>query len=439
MGVIILKKYLRFFCSFFCSLILISSQALAAPATASEWATPSELPMYDVQNGINSSLGISTLVDAPTVSNTVDYSGVFIQLFYDDMSGVNHVTGTYAESDGQWSISRPNDFAAPTRIVVGLDSGSIPSLGKYTASVSLRFNAGVTFASSPTPFIWTSRKYSNAQSATESYHFDNYITDLDAWGSLTVDINTTLEYFTFNFPLSSLSFNTSGYANGTVAVNFTRLSSSASTDTGVAGGDSVSDSDISQSINNSVGDISSGVSSIGESIRELIQTIINQLNALWNQFAGEFTNMFTAWQTHTNAIVSAIQNITVTASDGIQNIIDAGHDDADQIQENQDQNTDTIVNGYDNSSMTQENDRLNDSLSQLEDAEDQLFDDAKNYINDFEFENPFTQFTAPLSDLSYWLVGIYDGLGSMNIPISFGFTLSIALLLIGWYRFKGGV
>ena len=192
-------------------------------------------------------------------------------------------------------------------------------------------------------------------------------------------------------------------------------------------------------ISNSVNVISSSVDEITDQIAELIQVIINQLDALWNQFAGEFTNMFSAWQTHTDAIVAAIQNITVTASDGIQNIIDAGHDDADQIQENQDQNTDTIVNGYDNSSMTQENDRLNDSLSQLEDAEDQLFDDAKNYINDFEFENPFTQFTAPLSDLSYWLVGIYDGLGSMNIPISFGFTLSIALLLIGWYRFKGGV
>ena len=82
---------------------------------------------------------------------------------------------------------------------------------------------------------------------------------------------------------------------------------------------------------------------------------------------------------------------------------------------------------------------LSGSLTELEESEDQLFDQAQSYIDQFEFQDPFTQFTAPLSDLSYWLVGIYSNLGSMNIPISFGFTLSIALLLIGWYRFKGGI
>lgn len=434
-----MKKYLRFFCSFFCSLILISSQALASPATSSEWATPSEFPIQHIQNAANS-IAPPLANNVTEVENTVDLTDVQASVWFHGKDGTNFSKSVYLDSDGSFVIP---DFQSDVgidyafRIEFYLRSGALPPAGKYTMSFSFSSDTGGwTYTNG---VFYSNQANDNVAVVNNTVEFPIFSQfSGGANGQLTVDFGrVTNASIQLNLPQNS----NNGFSlpiGGKFSLRFVKLSSSADTDAVTAGGAQTTD-DIQTGISNSVNVISSSVDEITDQIAELIQVIINQLDALWNQFAGEFTNMFSAWQTHTDAIVAAIQNITVTASDGIQNIIDAGHDDADQIQENQDQNTDTIVNGYDNSSMTQENDRLNDSLSQLEDAEDQLFDDAKNYINDFEFENPFTQFTAPLSDLSYWLVGIYDGLGSMNIPISFGFTLSIALLLIGWYRFKGGV
>ena len=410
---------------------------MAAPATASDWATPAELAIPSITRP---SL-IAPIADGiDEVSNTVDLTDVQASVWLHGTDGTNFSKSVYLDSDGTFVIP---DFQSDVGIDYAyraefyLDLGFLPDPGKYTMSFSFSSDTGGWSYSNA--YFWSQQANTNvaiSNAFTKFSVFDQF--SGGANGQMTVDLgrvsNASIQ---LNLPQNS----NNGFSlpiGGKFSLRFVKLSSSADTDAVTAGGAQTTD-DIQMGISNSVNVISSSVDEITDQIAELIQVIINQLDALWNQFAGEFTNMFSAWQTHTDAIVAAIQNITVTASDGIQNIIDAGHDDADQIQENQDQNTDTIVNGYDNSSMTQENDRLNDSLSQLEDAEDQLFDDAKNYINDFEFENPFTQFTAPLSDLSYWLVGIYDGLGSMNIPISFGFTLSIALLLIGWYRFKGGV
>ena len=410
---------------------------MAAPATASDWATPAELAIPSITRP---SL-IAPIADGiDEVSNTVDLTDVQASVWFHGTDGTNFSKSVYLDSDGTFVIP---DFQSDVgidyayRVEFYLHSGCLPDPGKYTMSFSFSSDTGGWSYSNA--YFWSQQANTNvaiSNAFTKFSVFDQF--SGGANGQMTVDLgrvsNASIQ---LNLPQNS----NNGFSlpiGGKFSLRFVKLSSSADTDAVTAGGAQTTD-DIQMGISNSVNVISSSVDEITDQIAELIQVIINQLDALWNQFAGEFTNMFSAWQTHTDAIVAAIQNITVTASDGIQNIIDAGHDDADQIQENQDQNTDTIVNGYDNSSMTQENDRLNDSLSQLEDAEDQLFDDAKNYINDFEFENPFTQFTAPLSDLSYWLVGIYDGLGSMNIPISFGFTLSIALLLIGWYRFKGGV
>lgn len=429
-----MNKFKVFFIWLFIFILGTPSFSVSAQvASPSEISTPLDLD----DDFLLANDGI--YLNAPNVVNTVDLSHVHLQLQYYDSSGKIHSTNSFLiDPQGNWSFFKPVDYVRPHYISIVLEKGSFPPLGKYNGKFSLRFNSGVSFSDNA-PFVWSYKNINNADSLSSSFPVSNYVTDLDAYASISIDFNTSIQYFLVGFYISDLAFNDSGYCNGTVAAQFSRLPSSADTDTGVAGGDSVSDTDITENISNSVGNIANSVTDIDASIRDLIQTISYQLEALWNQFAAEFTNFFTAWQNHTDAIVSAIDNISTAAIDGIDNIIQAGHEDAADIQDNQDKNTDKITGGYDNSGMTSENDRLNDSLGSLESAEDQLFDNAKNHINDFEFVNPFEDFTAPLADLSYWLVGIYDGLGALNIPISFGFTLSIALLLIGWYRFKGGV
>ena len=88
--------------------------------------------------------------------------------------------------------------------------------------------------------------------------------------------------------------------------------------------------------------------------------------------------------------------------------------------------------------MKADNDRLNDKISQYDNVEDQLFDDAKDKIGNFTFDNSLTKYTDVLSDISYFLSGIYTALGALNIPVGFSLTLTIALVFIGYYRFKGG-
>ena len=90
------------------------------------------------------------------------------------------------------------------------------------------------------------------------------------------------------------------------------------------------------------------------------------------------------------------------------------------------------------SAMNSDKDKLDTAISDYESSEDALLEDAKGHINDFEFKDYLTEITGPLSDISYFLQGIFVGLGAMNIAVSFSHTLSIALILIGWYRFKGG-
>lgn len=432
-------KYLRFFCSIICSVLLFSFSVFAAPV-----ATPSQIQIVPENVGAVKATSSDMVTSISPLSLSDEFgqtsviftdSRAFFTYRYENEPGnPNHAVYVNLSSDGSFSVPVMHDdpvygSVVPVNMGFSLGSDDIPPAGTYSFHFRYVTEVGMVY-----PYDSMSIEFTKLTDNVTP-EFSNFSVPVDTAAGY-IDGSTVIE-LGYNTPVTMwIQTRTLPPFGGRLLVAFSY--SDASPDGSAPGVGSVFD-DVQSNINNTVGDISSGVSSIDGSIRELIQTIINQLDALWNQFAGEFTNFFSAWQTHTDAIVSAIQNITIAASDGIENIIQAGHNDADQISGDIQSAEEEITNGYDNSAMNQENDRLNDSLSSLENAEDQLFDDAKNYIDNFEFVNPFTEFTAPLSDLSYWLVGIYNGLGSMNIPISFGFTLSIALLLIGWYRFKGGV
>ena len=132
-----------------------------------------------------------------------------------------------------------------------------------------------------------------------------------------------------------------------------------------------------------------------------------------------------------SSVVDAVDNSANRITDSVNSSIN------NQIS-NDNKNADDIKNGYDNSGMKADNDRLNDKISQYDNVEDQLFDDAKDKIGNFTFDNSLTKYTDVLSDISYFLSGIYTALGALNIPVGFSLTLTIALIFIGYYRFKGG-
>lgn len=138
------------------------------------------------------------------------------------------------------------------------------------------------------------------------------------------------------------------------------------------------------------------------------------------------------------------QDVIDNANQNTQDIINNQNSGNQQIQDNADANADKIKDsvddlkdGFDSSGLDGDNAALSDKLNQYQQAEDEVMKDVNDNINNFEFTNPFEKMGAVLEDISYFLSGIYYALDALNIPIAFGLTLTIALLCIGWYRFRG--
>lgn len=225
-----------------------------------------------------------------------------------------------------------------------------------------------------------------------------------------------------------------------------RFVPSIGTPSGSTVGTDTSSQDTQNTIANATSQIASSVNDVYDSIHDLMQHISNQLAALWDQM---YNYMHVPTYNKLQEILQAIQAIQLKVNVDVSSVVDAVDNSADRITDsvnssinnqitNDNKNADDIKNGYDNSGMKADNDRLNDKISQYDNVEDQLFDDAKNKIGNFTFENPLTKYTDVLSDISYFLSGIYTALGALNIPVGFSLTLTIALIFIGYYRFKGG-
>lgn len=426
-------------------LLLVLCVTFSFSAFAAPLATPSQIEiipevMETVRATPSQMFRVPSLLASSGFSsdNSVDRSAIVVAFLYkysSESGEWNHSVSVNVDENGDFTIPVLHDdpvlgSVVPYAIQYTLLGGALPNSGNYTMSFNFSSDVGIDY---------TSSSHSGAINIT--YTADNATTEVSN-SSFVFDDSAGSVWFTYPVSLGFqnvmyLSFGTSTLPplGGRLFVSFTRSDA----DPGVSAPNSGTVSgDIEQNINNQVGSISSGVSDINGSIRELIQTIINQLDALWNQFAGEFTNMFTAWQTHTDAIVSAIQNITTTASDGIENIIQAGHNDADQISGDIQSAEENITNGYDNSGMTSDNDRLDSSLNEYDSAEDALISDAEDAINGVDFDIDLTSFSGIISTISGFLQDCYENSGQFQIVINLSLLCSLASCVIGLYRFKGG-
>lgn len=207
-----------------------------------------------------------------------------------------------------------------------------------------------------------------------------------------------------------------------------------------------SSGDIQQDISDSVSQIPGALTQvtesldyIGASLRDIIETISRQLNALWNQMYNLMhVPLMSQIQTSTDEIVDAINDIDVQVSSDFSSLISNDNKNHQEQLAADKANTDQITNGYDNSGMLDSNKQLSDSLTQYEEKEKELLDSVQGNIDNFKYENPFDKFIKPLNDVTFLMNGIYNNLGSLSIPIAFSLTLSIALVCIGWYRFRSG-
>ena len=360
-----------------------------------------------------------------SVVNTVNLTSVQMCLSYYDMAGVIRYKEVWLDKNGYASMSLPSDYASPIWFGFVLHKGALPPAGKYKMSVHFGSNTNIVYQSSS---IWFGVRRNNVSQQESDYYVDGYYssgdfrlsTDLSI-GASTSQLNIS-NFLAYDSPAPPYG--------GYVSINFTRLSGDAPVQGGSPDSGNV-DQDINQSISNNTAQQVEQGDTIIELIKNTIQTISSQLTAFWNQLAGEFTNLYNKMnQQHSEQLQADRQNT--------DDMIAAGESNTTDIINNNNANTDKITSGYDNSGMLSENDRLNNSLDEYQKKEDEVFNQAKDKVNSFEYGNHFDKFTAPLADISFFLTGIYDGLGSLNVPIAFALTLSVSLLAIGYYRFKSG-
>lgn len=398
------------------------------------------------QQSDNGIMPTAVYIDNQDIANTIDYRGCFMTLFND---GSTKSLSKALDSSGYASLSRQDAETIgllPHRVSLVIPRSSLPAPGKYQMRVYFGSNTDIEYR---TAAVYSLKRFENAArlSNAKTYELGSgafSVLSGDISFSIPIEIGSNIDrietYFYFkNDTYSDLPI------GGSWKVYFsTPQSADYNTDFTTAGGPSTPEDtqdNIASGIDN-LGNIASGISdkvgSVVENtanmvsaqnqtnglIIQVIQHISDQLFAFWNQLAGAMTDL-------TNKIIDELYN---NFSDQMEN------DDAntDRLIDNANDNRDHMENGYDKSKLDQENDRLAGVLDDYNSLEDDLLKDTKDNLNNFEFSNPFTQFNVVMADISSILSGIYTSLGTFNIPIGFSFTLTIAMLCIGWYRFKGG-
>lgn len=386
---------------------------------------------WDDNVSVASSLG--------SVTNTIDFSGAVVK-FWD--SDNKYVGEAYVSIGGTFSYKIPSGRNV-SRFELSLSpSASLPVNGKYKNELDfgsdLDYGGYSRFRLS---MQWKS-KNQTMQSNLPDLSFSQSSGDL--YGSNNIYLQSNLYYYAYVLYLKS-PLSSGAAVGGKFSISFSGLSSSASTSI-TSPGSAPSSDDIQSGIASTTSQIASSVNDVYDSIHDLMQHISNQLAALWDQM---YNYMHVPTYNKLQEILQAIQAIQVKVNVDVSSVVDAVDNSADRITDsvnssinkqitNDNKNTEDLKNGYDNSGLKADNDRLNDKITQYDTVEDQLFDDAKDKIGNFTFENPLTKYTDVLSDISYFLSGIYTALGALNIPVGFSLTLTIALIFIGYYRFKGG-
>lgn len=427
--------------------------------------------LADVVSGSNAVYGdpfsdrLETYSSVGTVTNTV--SGSRVVVHYTDSEGKafnsGHITPSFKNGRFSFSYSAPADCII-TEVDFYLQNKAIsPQLKfNYLPSPAGSYDLSMDFTSDFSLFynsigIFSVYLPENASPIVNHFGLDGVKTSSGDFYIPPQPIDIRGSYTNFRVKCAVPISNNMRHFGGSYAIRFDS-SSAPGHDTA---GPNVSTEDIQTGIADGIGDISSGIGQLNQTMEYVSQSqdliikgidniilhISDQLYAFWDQL---YNLIHVPTMAKLDQILQAIKdmdiNVNVDLDELKSAISSAASKITGQIQSsinsqitNDDKNTDHLENGYDNSGILDENTKLDGAITEYEKVEDQLLNDAKDKIGKFEFKDLIEKYTGPLSDISYFLTGIYNGLQGLNIPVSFSLTLTIALVCVGWYRFKGGV
>ena len=433
----------RKFLSFLISLMLVFSFPVSALAdelyTPDGWAK--QIDTYKVLSlsgsnafkTLEANSDVAVRSSIANVKNTVDFSGCFVVLRNTSTGYVQNVPLSLA---GTFSFVVPSGQTVTDFYVSLHTSASLPVSGTYSFSLDFASDSSIEFGRPWLNMIWSSK---NQTQKNQTYIFDGFQQlSGDLYYTSVIKLQSNLSEFDLVFPFKD-AVSSGGAIGGKFSINFTQSSSAPDVS---SPGTAPSSDDIQQNLSSTTSQIASSVNDVYDSIHDLMQHISNQLAALWDQMynfmhvpmynkAQEILNAIKAIQLKVNIDVSAIVD---SINDMSTNVVDKVKD---QIS-NDNKNSDDIQNGYDNSGMNSDADKLDNSLKDYEDAEGTVLDSVNDALNNFSFDASLSDYKSIVSTVSEFIQALYDSSGGFKIVINLSLLLSIASLVIGFYRFKEG-
>lgn len=452
-------------------LAMILALLLAVPLPVYAGATPSDAEYADESKAVG-----------PSFNNTANYQYVDMRLYYTTTSGTTFMVKIPVASDGYFSLEKPSNYRQPLRIEYYVKPKGRPSAGTYSIKFSLSPNAGVTWQSyfdiysrfliqnsSPIdqwkqydlPFT---EQLNTGHTITTYYEEDGVATQIinsggDVFcevGSALVnnykntDFNITIYPTVINFPFGGRVKMSFGPINKDPS--YSSVGKPPTTDQTLG--------DIQQAVEqipDKIGDVANAVQDVVQGIANLPQNIAGalephydnilqqlhhiteQLHALWDQLAAYFNDkLIPQMITDTNRIVEAIENVNHEVNIDLDVLKQQLAQQHKEQMDNDNKNTEEIVNGYENGDMDSISGEFGTAAENSDNAEDQLFNEVSGNISDFTFDlDMLSQYQTSL-DIIGMILGHFVALPFVKTPMVFMLTLSIALIMIGYYRFKGG-
>ena len=360
---------------------------------------------------------VSPYSSVGTVTNTVDYSGCAVQVNY-VLNGKSIWKFIPLNSDGTFSSILP-DGAKLRAAEFYLYRTALPSSGKY--NFSFDFSSDFSFDWDHVNIAYT--KSVNNASDFRSFYYPSY-------QSLSGDVYIS----PFLLDLGSISRLAIGLIlddpygdsfGGSVRFNFTQSFSSSNPDSTTPGvGAEFSEQDYQNGV-------TSGLSNIGDTLEEIVETISLQLEALWNQM---YNYIHLPEYEKLEQIRQAIENIRLDVDVDNQDVVNK----LDEQIKNDNANTQHVTNGYDKSTLDDTNTQLSDTFQAQEDQEQDIMEQISHPLDDFEFKNPITPYLSTFLLFGDFLQSLFVSSGAMADVINLSFVITIALMVVGLYRFKGG-
>lgn len=453
-------------------LAMILALLLVVPLPTYAGSTPSDAEYANVSRAVG-----------PNFYNTVDYSKLLGYFWYYNTSDQQKSIAVKFDRDGYFSIPKPADFASHDRFEVYIDSGSRPRPGTYSVKASISMNSGVTWL--PHFGFYSAYKPENASRISSYIHYRDWpITEIVNTGKTittyykedgvgTMIINSAGDsYFEIgsilvnNYKDADLSISfyptaASWTMGGKIKIAFGPVNKNPSYSS-LGNPPTTSDqlNDITDAVNqipDKIGDVAGAVQDVVQGIMDLPQNIAGalephydnilqqlhhiteQLHALWDQLAAYFNDkLIPQMITDTNRIVEAIENVNHEVNIDLDTLMRQLAQQHNDQMNNDNKNTEEIVNGYENGDMDSISGQFGTAAENSDNAEDQLFNEVSGNISDFTFDfDMLSRYQSSLVIIGT-ILSHFVALPFVKTPMVFMLTLSIALIMIGYYRFKGG-